>query len=112
VAKASAWAEVLGYMGSIALSCHKLQQLNAQEAQLARKVEALMKVRGWLEAAGGAGGATGCAWSLWRALLPAAACAVLAEYGWCVCVCECGNSVGCRAQHRRFMCAAWLAVAG
>jgi hypothetical protein len=44
VAKASAWAEVLGYMGSIALSCHKLLQLNAQEAQLARKVEALMKV--------------------------------------------------------------------
>lgn len=44
VAKASAWAEVLGYMGSIALSCHKLQQLNIQEAALARKLEALMKV--------------------------------------------------------------------
>ncbi|WIA29960.1 hypothetical protein OEZ86_000058 [Tetradesmus obliquus] len=43
VAKASAWAEVLGYMGSIALSCHKLQQLNIQEAALARKLEALMK---------------------------------------------------------------------
>lgn len=44
VAKLSAWAEVLGYMGSIALSIHKLQQLNAQEQQLARKVEALIKV--------------------------------------------------------------------
>eukprot|EP00882_Tetradesmus_deserticola_P016822 GHRQ01017987.1.p1 GENE.GHRQ01017987.1~~GHRQ01017987.1.p1 ORF type:complete len:219 (+),score=79.11 GHRQ01017987.1:208-864(+) len=43
VAKASAWAEVLGYVGSIALSSHKLQQLSAQEAQLARKVQALMK---------------------------------------------------------------------
>jgi hypothetical protein len=53
VAKASAWAEVLGYVGSIALSCHKLQQLSAREAQLARKVEALMKVRGQVAAAGG-----------------------------------------------------------
>jgi hypothetical protein len=52
VARASAWAEVLGYMGSIALSCHKLQQLNTQEALLARKVEALMKVRGLVAAAG------------------------------------------------------------
>ncbi|KAF6260492.1 peroxisomal biogenesis factor 11 [Scenedesmus sp. NREL 46B-D3] len=43
VARASAWAEVLGYMGSIALACHKLQQLSIQEAQLARKVTALIK---------------------------------------------------------------------
>jgi hypothetical protein len=44
VSKASAWAETLGYAANIALSCHKLQQLQLQETLLLRKVQAACKV--------------------------------------------------------------------
>jgi predicted nucleic acid-binding Zn ribbon protein len=46
VSKASAWAEAMGYVANICLSTHKLQQLNMQEQQLLRKVQAHCKVSG------------------------------------------------------------------
>jgi hypothetical protein len=45
VSKASAWAEAIGYIANICLSLHKLEQLNLQEQQLLRKVQALCRVR-------------------------------------------------------------------
>lgn len=46
VSKASAWAEAVGYVANICLSCHKLEQLNLQEQQLLRKVQAHCRVSG------------------------------------------------------------------
>lgn len=44
VSKASAWAEAVGYVANICLSLHKLEQLNVQERQLLRKVQAHCRV--------------------------------------------------------------------
>jgi hypothetical protein len=46
VSKASAWAETVGYVANICLSYHKLEQLNLQEQQLLRKVQAHCRVSG------------------------------------------------------------------
>ncbi|KAF8069640.1 PEX11A [Scenedesmus sp. PABB004] len=43
LAKASAWAELLGYAGSVALSLHKLAALERQAAALQRKAKAARK---------------------------------------------------------------------